>query len=341
MEINEKDVKKFALIILIVILAILAFITIRPVIFSVLGGLLLAYIFFPVYSKISKALKNTTIAATLCSIFLILILAIPLWFLTPILIQESFDAFKAVQSFDTNALLLKLFPSVSEQIISQLNISISNTLSSSISSILSVLVEYILNFATILLHLILVAFVFFFALKDHQQLRDFVLGLSPLNKTQEEHLKTQFRGMTYSIIHGQFISGILQGILAGIGFIAFGVPGAFILTVLSLILGVIPIVGPGLVYFPVAIYLLATGKVFLGFLFLAYNLIIVSFIDNFLRTHLISKRTKVSQVIVLIGMVGGLFVFGILGILLGPLILAYFLTILKAYKEKTLSSMFN
>ena len=76
-------------------------------------------------------------------------------------------------------------------------------------------------------------------------------------------------------------------------------------------------------------------------LFLAYNLLFVSTIDNFLRAHLISKKTQMSQAIVVIGMIGGVFVFSVLGLVLGPLILAYFVTLLRAYKDKTLTSMFT
>ena len=75
--------------------------------------------------------------------------------------------------------------------------------------------------------------------------------------------------------------------------------------------------------------------------FLIYNLLIVANIDNVLRIYLITRKTQMSQVIVLIGMIGGLFIFGMLGVLLGPLLLAYFITFLNAYRDNTLSSLFK
>ena len=98
--------------------------------------------------------------------------------------------------------------------------------------------------------------------------------------------------------------------------------------------------GVGIVYLPVAIYLLVYGNAATAIIFLIYNLVFVSAIETVLRTHVVARKTQVSQVIVLVGMIGGTLVFGILGLLIGPLILAYFITFLKAYKEKTLSSFF-
>ena len=90
-----------------------------------------------------------------------------------------------------------------------------------------------------------------------------------------------------------------------------------------------------------AVKTLAMGITAIAIPFLIYNLLIVANIDNVLRIYLITRKTQMSQVIVLIGMIGGLFIFGMLGVLLGPLLLAYFITFLNAYRDNTLSSLFK
>jgi predicted PurR-regulated permease PerM len=103
---------------------------------------------------------------------------------------------------------------------------------------------------------------------------------------------------------------------------------------------VIPILGPYVVYIPVAIMIFASGNTGAGVAYLIYNLAIVSTLDNFLRTYIVSKKTKMNSAVVFIGMIAGLYMFGIVGLLIGPLILAYFLVLIQLYREKTLSSLF-
>lgn len=341
MDITENDAKKIVMILLLASLAILTYMIVRPVILSVIGGLILAYMFFPVHRRISKWVKNETTSAAIVSILVLLIITIPLLFLTPLVIQQAFQIFQMSQELDIPSLVRTVIPGASDQLVTQLDLTINNALGQATSSILTALVDYVVNFIVISLHLFLVAFVFFFALKDQEKFREFVSGLSPLNKSQEKKLVQQFKDMTSSIINGQIIAGLLQGILAGIGLLIFGVDNALVLTVLSVVLGIIPILGVGFVYVPVTIYLYLAGNPLIATLFLAYNVVIVSSVDNIIRTHVVSRKTQISQVIVLVAMIGGLFIFGVLGLMLGPLIIGYFITFLRAYREKTISSFFT
>ena len=140
-----------------------------------------------------------------------------------------------------------------------------------------------------------------------------------------------------SVIFGQIIIGIFQGIFTGIGLFIFKAPSPLILSIVAIFVGIIPLIGPWLVWFPVAIYLLLlSGNTFGGIGLMIYGLIIISWIDTIVRPLIVSKTAKVSSPIVLIGMVGGLFVFGILGLIIGPLILSYISLILEMYKDKKL-----
>ena len=94
-------------------------------------------------------------------------------------------------------------------------------------------------------------------------------------------------------------------------------------------------------YHPAAIYLFTSSSTPMAVGFTLYSLLFVSTIDNILRPYIVSRRTGVSSAVVLVGMIGGIFVFGILGILLGPLILSYVIVFLTAYKDKTLADMFS
>ncbi len=341
MVIVDKDIKKFSIAILILLLGVLAFLIVKPIILSIIGGLLLAYIFMPIFRRINKSINNRTFSAIVVSIIGIVIIFIPLWFIIPTLMQEVFEIFQLSQKLNIYGFIQTIFPNATDQVISQMSITLNSFVSKISSGILDSLVSFLLDLPTVLLHLAVIAFVFFFSLRDADKLKDFMSGLSPLKKDQEAILVKKFRDITDSIIYGQVIVGIVQGILAGVGLIIFKVPNAFVLSALAVVASIIPNLGPAIIWVPVAVYLIAFGNPVAAVAYLVYNILIVSFADNLLRVYIISKKTDLPAGIVFVSMIGGLFVFGILGLILGPLIIAYFLTFLQAYKAKTLSSMFE
>jgi predicted PurR-regulated permease PerM len=117
------------------------------------------------------------------------------------------------------------------------------------------------------------------------------------------------------------------------------VPNALFFTLLASLAGILPVIGTTLVWLPMAIYLLASGNTISAIGVTAFGLISSS-IDNFLRPVIVSRKTKMHPAIVLVGMIGGLFFFGVLGFILGPLILAYLIILLEVYKNKRSSIVF-
>ena len=120
----------------------------------------------------------------------------------------------------------------------------------------------------------------------------------------------------------------------------FGVPNAFLLSIFASIVGILPIIGPMIVWLPVLFYLLVVGNVAAAIGILIFGLL-ASNVDHIIRPLFISKMAKVSPAIALIGMIGGVFLFGILGIVLGPLILSYLLIILEVLKDNRSSKGFS
>ena len=340
MVLNREGESKFWTIAAIVILGILVFILLRPVLISLVAGLILAYIFLPLYKWVLKCAKYRTLSAFIVIFALVAIAVIPLWYALPVLINQFFEVFKLSQTVDLSSILQKIFPSITKDILIQAGTTITAVVSKASTSVLSSAVNLFSEIPSLLLSLLVVGFVFFFGLRDSEELTKIAKEISPLNKAKEKILIQQFKDITESIVYGQFVIGISQGLLAGIGFLVFGVDKALLLTLLTIFCSIIPILGPYIVYIPVAIFIFASGNTGAGIGFLLYNLIIVSTLDNFLRTYIVAKKTKMNQGIVLIGMISGLIMFGVVGLLIGPLILAYFLIILQLYREKELNSLF-
>ncbi len=341
MELDEKTLTRIIVLGMILLLGVLAFFIVKPVLLSVIGGLVLGYVFYPLLLRINLKIKNKTVSASLVTIIALLILAVPLWFLVPIFIQQGFDAYTLFQRVDVTGFLKIIFPNASEQFITQVAVTLNSFVSKITSGVFNTLIGLFLEFPTILLNLFVICFIFFFTLRDGEKLKQYMIELSPLHKNQEKVFVHQFKRITDSIIYGQIIVGLVQGLTAGLGFLVFGVHKALLLTVLAVFLSIIPMIGPAVVWIPVAIVMLSQGQTAPAVFFLAYNIIIVSTIDNVVRTYLVTKHSEMPAAIILLGMIGGLFVFNIMGLLLGPLILTYFLTFLKAYKDRAIASLFR
>lgn len=341
MNFGEKEVRRLSTIILVLILLVLTFLLIRPILMSIISGLILAYVFMPLYKKINKYVSNKTLAASIVSFIIIAVIVGLLWVILPLILKEISELFIATQGFKMDNFLRSLFPAVSDQFIFQTSKTLSNIIESATTAARSQLLSLILNIPVIALHLFIMAFTFFFAMRDSDQLIGFAKGLSPLNESKEKVVVKHFKDMTDSLIYGQIIVGLVQGILAGIGFFVFGVNNILVLTVLAIFFSILPFLGPFIVWVPVSIYMFASAPTGIALGFLLYNLFFVSLIDNFLRPYIVSKRTNISPAIILIGMLGGLFVFGVLGLILGPLILAYLITLLESFKDKSIYALFD
>lgn len=341
MELNEIDVKKISVIFIVFLLGVLAFLVVKPVLISVVTAMVLSYLFIPLQKRVSAVVKNKTLSALIISTGLIIILVVPIWFIIPIAVEQIFRMFGFTQAFDAQVIIQTIFPTATPQFAVQGGTAINNFIGTITSGALNAFVDILLNVPEIALHLFIIVFIFFFALRDHEQLKDFLLGLSPFNAQKEKVLIKNFRDITDSVVYGQIIIGIVQGLLAGLGFLIFGVDNALVLTLFAIFLSVLPIVGPAIIWIPVTLYLFAAGSGPIALAYLIYNILIVSTAENILRSYLVSRKTNISPAVILTGMVGGIFLLGIIGLIIGPLILAYFLIFLKSYRDKSLYTMFS
>lgn len=337
---DEPYFRKIVTIILITILLVLSFFLLRPILLSIILGFILIFIFSPINDWFNKFIKSRTLCVTISTILLFLIIFLPLWFLTPLIIDEAVKFYLSFQKLDLVNNLKNIFPSLfsSEQFSSEITSTIQSFMAKTTNSLVNSLAEMILNLPTLLLQFTVIIFTFFFGLRDKEKLISYVKGIMPFTSDVEKKLFDSTKRITASVLYGQIIIGMIQGLIAGVGFIIFGVPNALFFALLATLAGILPIIGPIIVWVPIAIYLFVTGNTLP-----AIGIVIFgsasSLIDNFLRPIIVSKRTSLPTPLILIGMIGGLFLFGILGLILGPLIIAYLLIILEIYRNKKSSSL--
>lgn len=327
--------KKIVTIIVLLILIVLSFFLLKPILLSIIVGFILAFIFTPVYNWLYKIIKSKNISSLLLCFLLILLIILPLWFFTPIFIDQSIKLYLASQQMDFVTPLKNIFPSLfaAEEFSAEIGSIIYSFVTKITNSLVNSFSQLILNFPTLFLQFLVVFFTFFFALKDKEKIVSYIQSLSPFSKDVEKKLFKSSKDITSSVIYGQIVIGMIQGLIAGLGFIIFKVPNALILTLFASLAGIFPIIGPAIVWVPVAIYLFIEGNTVAAFGVILFGLL-ASVIDNFLRPILVSKRTMMHPALILVGMIGGFFLFGILGFILGPLIIAYLFIILEIYRNK-------
>jgi len=333
---DKSHFKDMIVYVLVIGIFILAGWIIKPVVIPIIYGILLGYIFYPVYKKTVSKLRNENLSAFLvCMGILVIIIGLAAVFLTS-LSKQLINIYFSLQRIDLVHIITENFPNflssseLSETIIGSLNTYVSTFLANSLGNVGTI----ILNLPVILLKLFVVIFIFYFSLRDGERAIDYIKSLSPLKKETNERFSKEFKDITNSVLVGQIVVGVLQGLIAGIGYFVFGVPNAILLTILTILIGIIPLIGPWLVWIPVDVFLFATGRSGAAIGLLIYGLILVNWVDTVIRPLIVSRKTKINSGIVIIGMIGGIFVLGVLGLIIGPLVLAYVLLILELYRKK-------
>lgn len=332
---DESYFKKSGTLMILFLLIVLSFLILKPIILSITVGVILSVIFAPVYDRVFKITKSKNFSSTIICLILIILILLPIWFLTPIFIKQSMEVFIFSQQMDFTTPLKSIFPSLfaSEEFSEQVGSILLSFVTNATNSIVNSFSKVILNFPTLFFQMVVVFFTLFFVLKDKEQFLDYIKSLSPFSKNVEEKFFKSSRDITLSVIYGQVLIGIIQGIITGLGFFIFNVNNALFLTLLASLAGIFPVIGTTIIWLPVAIYLFIGDSTIAALGIVAFGLVSSS-IDNILRPMIVSKRTRMHPLVLLIGMIGGLFFFGILGFILGPLIIAYILIILETYRKE-------
>jgi len=319
-------------------LFILGFLVLRDILLPIAFGLLFAYMFSPVYKRFQKALTSKNLSATTLIIILMVLVALPIFYFAPILVRETFETYVFLQNYNFNGMLSEF---LDPELALKVAVNLDNIIGSTFSTFLGQFTNLVINLPSLLLKLAVFFFTFFFAIRDSEKLTDYISSLSPFSRATESKFLKEFRGITNAIVFGQVLIGILQGLAVGAGLFFLGIPKAFVLTFIAGLVSIIPILGSWIVWLPVGISQIMLGNSFEGIFMLLYGGIFVSTIDNLVRPYMLSKRSNLPLALSVIGTIGGFYFFGIAGLVLGPLILAYCLIILEFYREGRLDDLFR
>lgn len=176
-------------------------------------------------------------------------------------------------------------------------------------------------------------FLLFFLLRDGAGMARTSINLVPLEPARKALLVARLEAVTRAVVAGTVLTALVQGTLLGIGFAIAGLPAPVVFGVLGAVLSVVPFGGTALVWVPGCAALFLTGETGWGLFLAAWGIVLVSSADNFLKPLLIGGKAEVPTLAVFIGVLGGLSAFGLIGMFLGPVLIALVLTLVKFASE--------
>jgi len=168
-------------------------------------------------------------------------------------------------------------------------------------------------------------YLLFFFIRDGRELVAKIRRALPLTDNQKRRLFSKFTRVVRATVKGNIVVAATQGFLGGVIFAVLGIPGSLLWGVMMAFLSLLPAIGAGLIWAPVAIYFLLQGMVLQSVILTLYGVLVIGLVDNFLRPILVGKDTKMPDYLVLISTLGGLALFGLNGFVIGPLIAALFM----------------
>jgi predicted PurR-regulated permease PerM len=315
--------------------------------FSILiVSFILVSLFKPVYTLLTRKM-STNMASLLTCLLIIILVFVPLVFFVGALSAEAIGLYKLgkATNFDVGLKLKELIEQSAlfaqvQELLAGFGINLepegmNKTLSEFAKMVALFLYGQATSWAANIMNFVISFFmmiiVIFFLLIDNERLADFILKLSPLPDNQERQLISKFREIAGAILIGNGICGLVQGILGGVAFTFFGLGSPILWGGIMVILAFLPIFGIGLVLVPAALILFLKGRIAAAIIMLVFYAILSFSVEYLLKPKMVGKQVQMPTLLVFLSILGGLSVFGVLGIIYGPLIVTAFLTLSEIY----------
>jgi predicted PurR-regulated permease PerM len=303
-------------------------------------------IFNPIYRYLNQRLKPTPSSLLTCLI-IFLVLFIPVSAFVGIIANEAYDMYLSARDALASNPFKKLIEN--SQIVDRINLILSNfgiaitgeELNKAIAELGRFVGLYLYeqarsmtaNILNLVVNFCFMLLIIFYLLIDSPRLISFIVRLSPLPNDQDEKLIQKFKDMAGAILIGNGLGGLIQGTLGGAVFAFFGFQSPFLWGVIMALLAFLPIVGIGAVFLPASIFLFLKGRIGAGIFFIVFYILLSGGIEYFFKPKLVGHRVQMHTLLVFLSIIGGLKLFGILGIIYGPLVVTAFLTLADIYES--------
>jgi predicted PurR-regulated permease PerM len=318
-----------------------------PFLQPILWAAIFVIIFYPLYDNLESWIRSSNMRSLIMTALVVVLIIGPASYLAVALVQEAVanvDLFRHMAESGRLDNFLNLensafFKMIAKRLepyvdISQFDLKtiIGNAFRSVSKAALKETTNILTNAGRFLFSFGLMIFFMFFLFRDGDRLFAQIKSILPLKPENAEKTINHLKHVIEGTMYGGLVVALVQGIIGGLLFLIMGLPAAVFWGAVMAFTALIPILGPFLVYIPAGIILIIGGSVIKGILLISIGVGIVSQIDNFLRPMLVSGKTGMHTMLLFVSIMGGVNMFGLLGVVLGPFIAAVFVTMLEIYR---------
>lgn len=331
--ISRELIWEYALLILIFVLGIVLFRQIQSFISGILGAMTLYILLRKPAFRLTEKTGRSTLSASIILVCVILFIIIPLslfvWFLISKLQQVNWNA------NDILAPVMQTIEAVKEKfginLVSEKSITfMAGKVTALGQSVINGIGDFFINVAAALV-------VLFFLLTGGKKMEDYLSSLIPMKKVNKMETIDRINVMVKSNAIGIPLLALIQGLIAWVGYVSFGVPNAFLSAFMTGLCSMVPIVGTMVIWIPIGIYFAVIGLWGKAIGIILFGAIFISQSDNLIRFILQKKLANTHPLITISGVVIGLPLFGFMGIIFGPLLVSLFLLFLDMFRKEYLS----
>ena len=323
----------------------------RPFYGAVLWATVFAILFAPLHRQVLSSMPRWRNLASVATLLIIVVMVIlPVTTLVDLLLAEATAVYKGMQSGELSLGLdfqqiREALPALATSLLDRLGLGNLGALRERLSTLLLQSGQFLAGQAInigqttvdLVISFFLMLYLLYFLLRDGDGLSSRLSQAIPLRGDQQRALMSKFTVTIRATVKGSLVVALVQGALGGLIFWALGIRAPLLWAALMAVLSLLPVVGTGLVWVPVALYFLVTGAVWQGLLLIAYGVLVIGLVDNVLRPVLVGNDTKIPDYVVLISTLGGLATFGANGLVIGPVVAAMFIagwTVFSARRQE-------
>lgn len=328
--------EKYFLFVLLLIVIVLTFFIFYPFLAIIILAAAFAVVLNPIYLFIKNHLvrKIAWLASLLTVIIFLVGLCVPLFFVGKAVLSQTQSLYNSiVLSGNSSHLVESINSSINKLLPTGFNFDIHTKITELTSSLSSNLAKLFSSTLNSVFMFALMVFSLFYLFKDGEKWKAGFVKIFPLSDDNVIEILENLRKSINRIFKGSFIIAIVQGILAWIGFIVFGIPNPVLWAAVAAVASFIPTVGTSIVTVPAILFLFFTGMPLHALGLLIWSSVIVGTIDNILSPYIISKDTEIPSLFILFSILGAVSLMGPLGIFIGPLVLSLLYSLISIYKR--------
>jgi len=340
---NTFETSRVVLLLIVLVISAIFFAMIRYFFMAIFLAAIFSALAMPIYSRVERLFRgHRSVSSAFTMIVLFIVVFLPLTALAGIVALQAFNISRSAVPWIQHQLqdpsysaMLRSFPYYRELELYQEEIlqKVAEFAGKAGAFLFNSLSSMTITAVNELFLVFVFLYTMFFFLKDGRQLLDKVMHYIPLADADQHRLLDRFLSVTRATIKGTMVVGLIQGSLAGVALHLAGIQSALFWSTIMTVLSVLPVLGPPLVWFPAALFLAFTGQYTQAAGVFLFCSLVVSQLDNILRPILIGRDTRMHELYIFFGTLGGLGLFGLFGFIVGPIIAALFVTVWEMYGE--------